>query len=342
MTLFAVRINLITSSGVLTRFNLFRMIVAFLSWRTAAAIAATAEAAVATVAFSATGADLYSSATGSASVAAGELRGNGHIVAVCGATGLAASAFARGMTVHKRFIIPVIEEDNQNQPRPPLRSGLHPNSGQAALLRESSLLIIDEVWALSSKILHAVNDKLKEIMHSNESFGGLIVVAVGDPRQTAPVTKENTEQSSLESYFLSSPLFPQFIITELEAAQRQAGDAQLSAWVDHIGDDYHQHPIDMSLYFAQATSLQDAMNFLFPPNVLSDPRRVVSRCFLTPLNVNVDEFNDMVSEHLPGVEHVKYSYDSLKDVERTDANAADIDAALATLSHLTHPRIPDH
>ncbi|KAE8237278.1 hypothetical protein A4X13_0g8847 [Tilletia indica] len=173
-------------------------------------------------------------------------------------------------------------------------------------------------------------------------IGGLIVVAVGDPRQTAPVTKENTQQSSLESSFLSSPLFPQFIITELEAAQRQAGDAQLSAWVDLIGDDYHQHPIDMSLYFAQATSLQDAMSFLFPPNVLSDPRRVVNRCFLTPLNVNVDEFNDMVSEHLPGVEHVKYSYDSLKDVERTDANAADIDAALATLSHLTHPGIPDH
>ncbi|KAE8219079.1 hypothetical protein CF319_g7160 [Tilletia indica] len=38
-----------------------------------------------------------------------ELRGNGHALAVCGATGLSASAFTRGSTVHKCFGVPVKE-----------------------------------------------------------------------------------------------------------------------------------------------------------------------------------------------------------------------------------------
>ncbi|CAD6934896.1 unnamed protein product [Tilletia laevis] len=246
------------------------------------------------------------------------------------------------MTVHKRFIIPVIEDDDQNQARPPLRSGLHSNSGQAALLREASLLIIDEVWALPAEVLEAVDDVLQDVMGSDEPFGGKVVLAVGDPRQTAPVTKENTEQATLEASFLTSPLFAHFKVHELQQAQRQAGDPALSAWVDRIGDDYSRNSIDPTTFFDNVDSLQLAKDFLFPPDVLSNPRSVISRCFLTPLNINVDEFNDMVLDDLPGEYYVKRSHDSLKDVERTASNAEDIDAALTTIASISHPRVPEH
>ncbi|KAE8184562.1 hypothetical protein CF328_g7820 [Tilletia controversa] len=246
------------------------------------------------------------------------------------------------MTVHKRFIIPVIEDDDQNQARPPLRSGLHSNSGQAALLREASLLIIDEVWALPAEVLEAVDDVLQDVMGSGEPFGGKVVLAVGDPRQTAPVTKENTEQATLEASFLTSPLFAHFKVHELQQAQRQAGDPALSAWVDRIGDDYSRNSIDPTTFFDNVDSLQLAKDFLFPPDVLSNPRSVISRCFLTPLNINVDEFNDMVLDDLPGEYYVKRSHDSLKDVERTASNAEDIDAALTTIASISHPRVPEH
>ncbi|CAD6986248.1 unnamed protein product [Tilletia controversa] len=246
------------------------------------------------------------------------------------------------MTVHKRFIIPVIEDDDQNQARPPLRSGLHSNSGQAALLREASLLIIDKVWALPAEVLEAVDDVLQDVMGSDEPFGGKVVLAVGDPRQTAPVTKENTEQATLEASFLTSPLFAHFKVHELQQAQRQAGDPALSAWVDRIGDDYSRNSIDPTTFFDNVDSLQLAKDFLFPPDVLSNPRSVISRCFLTPLNINVDEFNDMVLDDLPGEYYVKRSHDSLKDVERTASNAEDIDAALTTIASISHPRVPEH
>ncbi|CAD6956442.1 unnamed protein product [Tilletia caries] len=214
--------------------------------------------------------------------------------------------------IHKRFIIPVIEDDDQNQARPPLRSGLHSNSGQAALLREASLLIIDEVWALPAEVLEAVDDVLQDVMGSDEPFGGKVVLAVGDPRQTAPVTKENTEQATLEASFLTSPLFAHFKVHELQQAQRQAGDPALSAWVDRIGDDYSRNSIDPTTFFDNVDSLQLAKDFLFPPDVLSNPRSVISRCFLTPLNINVDEFNDMVLDDLPG----EYSMSSASTMDQ--------------------------
>ncbi|KAE8229400.1 hypothetical protein CF326_g5630 [Tilletia indica] len=271
-----------------------------------------------------------------------ELRGNGHIVAISAATGLAAAAFTRGMTVHKRFAIPVIEDEDQNQARPPLRSALPLHSQQAEFLRQASVIVVDEIWALSAEVLEAVSTFLKEALESESDFGGKVVVGVGDPRQTAPITKENSEQSTIEASFLASPLFPSFSIHELGPPQRQAGDGMLSTWVDRAGDDFSRQPIQLADMFNVLETLEDAKEFLFPPDVLANPRETIKRCFLTPLNYNVDAFNSLILDSLPSPFQTKLSRDSIKDADQSEMNEDDITAALETLAQITHPRIPNH
>ncbi|KAE8238734.1 hypothetical protein A4X03_0g8787 [Tilletia caries] len=228
-----------------------------------------------------------------------ELRGNGHVVATCGATGLSASAFTRGTTVHKRFAIPVIE-DNDDPATPPPRSQLSLTSDRATYLRQSSALLIDEIWALPRPVIEAVDAFLRALMESDAPFGGKCVIAVGDPRQTAPITKENTRQATIDASFLSTQLFPRFQLHELHASQRQAHDLQFGEWVDNIGDDSSSADVDLSLMFASVSTPQAALDFLFPPAVLNNPQEAVQRCFLTPLNVTVDDFNTLAVDSLPG------------------------------------------
>ena len=44
-------------------------------------------------------------------------------------------------------------------------------------------------------------------------------------------------------------------------------------------------------HLQQLTSYQQAINFLFPPEILSKPIEAIKRSFLSPYNIVVDEFN---------------------------------------------------
>lgn len=48
-------------------------------------------------------------------------------------------------------------------------------------------------------------------------------------------------------------------------------------------------------------TLDEARLFLFPPDVLNNPFHALKRAFLSPRNVYVDEFNEIILHHLPGI-----------------------------------------
>lgn len=45
---------------------------------------------------------------------------------------------------------------------------------------------------------------------------------------------------------------------------------------------------------ASTTDVSDATDFLYPPNVLSDPDACLERAFLSAHKVFVDKFNDVI------------------------------------------------
>ncbi|KAE8225393.1 hypothetical protein CF319_g1841 [Tilletia indica] len=291
------------------------------------------------------------------------LRGYGHLIAICGATGLSASTFEKGTTVHKRFSIPIVDDEDEQEHM--LQSTMRSNSPTAAFLRAMDVLIIDEVWALPRAVLEAVDRLLRTLLQVDLPFGGKSFIGIGDPRQTAPVTRENTKQATLENSFLYSNLFPLITIHELSTSQRQADDPEFSAWIDHVGDDSNNHNIDLSNFFQNSPTIEDAISFLFPPNVLEQPHLAVQRCFLSPLNLSIDQMNAEILKRLLGTlrkdihmltsKHSSLYHglpnhtssfptdtmtarDAIKDGE--NANDLDIQTALDTLAEIPHTGIP--
>ncbi|KAE8218664.1 hypothetical protein CF319_g7503 [Tilletia indica] len=226
------------------------------------------------------------------------LRGNGYHITVCGATGLAAASFDRATTVHKRFAIPVFDDDGEEREKIML-STMRTDSSSASYIRSSSAIFIDEIWALPRAILEAVDDLMRRINENDEPFGGIPLIGVGDPRQTAPVTRENTKQATLENSIITSELFHNFRIHELQQSQRQASDIQFSDWIDTIGDDDSGNTVQLNTMIEPIETLEASIEFLFPADVLANAEASQKRCFLTPINSTIEHINEEITRRIP-------------------------------------------
>ncbi|KAE8233648.1 hypothetical protein CF326_g1310 [Tilletia indica] len=264
-----------------------------------------------------------------------QLRASERVLAVTGATGLAASAFARGATVHKMFYIPVVDDLDATS----VTSKLRPDDRRWEFLADCSAIVIDEIWALHRSVIEAVDAVMRLITQTDEPFGGKVVFAVGDPRQTAPVVKGGGQTQLIENSFLSSPLFPHFRLHELTDSMRNGDDAEFSDWVDQVGDAWNTAEIDIGSYFRATVRIQEAQEFLFPGYISDDADACAKRAFLSPYNAAVAEFNARVLETLPGAVSVSNSFDSVKgDVEEGQENLASPDF----LNTLDQPGTPPH
>ena len=66
------------------------------------------------------------------------------------------------------------------------------NSADAEVLRQASLIIIDEITTLPKHGLCCIDKLLREVMRNEKPFGGKVFVVGGDFRQTLPVVTRGT------------------------------------------------------------------------------------------------------------------------------------------------------
>jgi hypothetical protein len=93
---------------------------------------------------------------------------------------------------------------------------------------------------------------------------------------------------------------------------RQRNDPNFSAFLDAIGDDYQHGSVDLGrLRHAQST--QELIDFVFPPNIVSNPGACITRAILSPYNAFVDEFNLTILNTLSGNSHSYLSRDSIEE-----------------------------
>jgi len=97
-----------------------------------------------------------------------------------------------------------------------------------------------------------------------------------------------------------------------------------------------------------------AVDFLFPPHILNDPMACLFRAFLSPRNIFVDEFNDIMLDALPGDYGERkynpttkkmrnntasyFSSDTLKEAEQNTPDEPE--QTPKYLAMLTHPNTP--
>ncbi len=114
-----------------------------------------------------------------------QLRNQGKMVAVTASTGVAAH-IAEGVTLHSLLRIPL-------QPYVPNHhiSKLYSlNEDEKSFIQALDTLIIDEISMVRCDLLDAADDILRHYRHSEEAFGGLQVILVGDLYQLEPVAKK--------------------------------------------------------------------------------------------------------------------------------------------------------
>ncbi|MGC6434515.1 MAG: helix-turn-helix domain-containing protein [Crocinitomicaceae bacterium] len=160
-------------------------------------------------------------------------------------TGIAALN-AGGVTIHSFFQLPfssfipdfingnIGNESVNFESKSTLTKHFKMNATRKALIQNLELLIIDEVSMLRADLLDAIDWMLRNVRKSNEAFGGVQVLFIGDLLQLPPVVKQD-EWQVLSKYYRGSFFFNAKVIEEkfpifieLEKIYRQDDDSFIS------------------------------------------------------------------------------------------------------------------
>ena len=109
------------------------------------------------------------------------VRGRGEIAIACAWSGIAAILLPGGRTCHSRFGLPV------PLPRDSVTSSIAAQSSRAEVLRQARLIVWDEAPMAPKEALEAADSLLRDLMNTDERFGGKVIVLGGDFRQVLPV-----------------------------------------------------------------------------------------------------------------------------------------------------------
>jgi hypothetical protein len=120
---------------------------------------------------------------------------------------------------------------------------------------------------------------------------------------------------------------------------RQRNDPEFSEFLDAIGDNHTDNTVDLSR-LRHTQSVQDLIDFVFPPAVVADPNICILRAILSPFNAFVDEFNTTILGNVPGPTHCYLSNDSIEGDSEQSNEAVLADPEF--LNSLEEPGIPPH
>ena len=226
-----------------------------------------------------------------------------------------------------------------------LESPISPTDSRAAFIRQSSLIIWDEAPMANHAVLACVDETCQRIMQSSLPFGGKVVVLLGDFRQTCPVIHKGTKAEVIDASISHSAIWPNFTIHHLTTPIRNAEDPPFAAFVDAIGDGGGPEISFQGLQHAKCTL--DIIHFVFPNDVIGNPTLCLRRSILAPTNSQVDAYNLVILNLLPGnlrhfcaadslEEHTNVSEDSESEVLPTP------DSILDYVSKIRPKGMPDY
>lgn len=219
-------------------------------------------------------------------------------------TGVAAMN-AGGVTLHSLFQLPLggflpdpasqVSEYGEFVDKKSLLKHLRLNKAKRELIRELELLIIDEVSMLRADLLDAIDVILRSVRrNSQQGFGGVQVLFIGDLFQLPPVVK-NSEWGTLRKYYPSPSFFNALVLKdtppiylELKNIYRQS-DEQFIDILNKIRNDQMDMD-DLKM-----------LNSYYKPDF--KPQKEGEYITLTTHNNKADVINSNHLQQLPGAIH---------------------------------------
>ncbi|WP_350559335.1 AAA family ATPase [Psychrobacter sp. CAL346-MNA-CIBAN-0220] len=140
-------------------------------------------------------------------------------VAVTASTGIAATHM-NGTTIHSWSGIGIKDELTERD-----LTNLARKQFLADRLKDTQVLIIDEVSMLHAKQLNVVNEVLKHVRKDTSAFGGIQVVVAGDFFQLPPIGSRSESNREKFAFMSEAWLDAKFHICYLSEQHRQVNDA---------------------------------------------------------------------------------------------------------------------
>ncbi|KAJ8910343.1 hypothetical protein NQ315_004542 [Exocentrus adspersus] len=247
-----------------------------------------------------------------------QLRSEGLSVIVACPTGIAASIFKDGRTIHSTFKLPF--DINKTT-----TSSVTPTSEQGRAIAAASLIIIDEVSMVTSLIFNVIEQALRDICRNERPFGNKIILIGGDFRQTLPVVVGGDRCMIVNSCIQSSRHWPLFVNVELHANVQALHNQQFSRWLLDLDNGLlpplrrtpYGNIIEIPEEYCVDTQ-GDLIDFCFEDILSADS---YTRVILTLTNEASDMINGRIMDRVTGQSRTYFSADS---VDMTDDPAAEV------------------
>mmetsp|Transcript_6468 Transcript_6468/g.26204 ORF Transcript_6468/g.26204 Transcript_6468/m.26204 type:complete len:497 (+) Transcript_6468:183-1673(+) len=158
-----------------------------------------------------------------------------HALAVA-SSGIAAVLLEGGRTFHSRFKAPL----SMGRESPPFAVKLH--TALADLIRRADIILWDEAPMMNRHYLEGLDAMLRDVMRSEQPFGGKRIVVAGDFRQTLPVVKRGGRAQTVRASHKESRLWRLFTTRRLEVNMRvrlngQSQEAEdFAAMISEVGE----------------------------------------------------------------------------------------------------------
>jgi hypothetical protein len=259
------------------------------------------------------------------------VRAKALVILCVASSGIASLLIEGGQTAHSMFKIPVnnLNEDSS--------CAIPKNSYRADLIRQTKLIIWDEMGPQHRYCAEALDRTCRDIWNSEQLFGGITVVFGGDFQQTLPVVKRGSRDQIVDATIQSSYLWDSIQVLHLTKNMHLLGGpdlpnpddvafADLLLQIGHgarINDDIGDIPIPPEIVTHQLNNL---IRFIYagvdttqPP----PPEYFLHRSILAPRNEDVAKTNDAVLAMMAGEPTTYFSADHV--IEETGADGPDAD-----------------
>ena len=225
------------------------------------------------------------------------LRGMNKTVTATATTGIAADLIG-GRTLHSVMKLPVPVHENTI-------SSMKMDSQDAQKLRNTSLIIVDEVSMLSKYVLEAVDELLKRVMNNDDIFGGKVILLGGDFRQTPNVVMKGCRASIYETCIKCSKLWSDATTLKLSQNMRANNQGEFSKWLLDVGNGLADNNSMIEIPQQYITN-NNIINEIYGDIILSNTKDLINRTILTTNNEIAKEINDGIL-NLMSTEAITYT-----------------------------------
>ena len=244
-------------------------------------------------------------------------RSKGKIVLCVASSGIAALLLPGGRTSHSRFKIPIVIHESST-------CTISPNTFLAGLIKETSLIIWDEVPMQHRYCFEAVNRTLNDICGTSDNsfFGNISVILGGDFAQILPVIRRGNRSATVAACLQRSSLWSNFSILSLHQNMRvRNGEAnlQFANWLRQMSYvPQYRGIISLPTFIPLCTTIDELCTHVFPTTLLStahsNPSTFAHRAILAMRNDTVAAINHKILSDIPGTECEYFSIDQAESI----------------------------